>query len=129
MQRFMEGRYGADQLSRTLTYVVLVLLVLCLFSRSMLLELVAVGLLVYNYFRIFSRNYSARSKENQKYLEAVASVKRKWSSFVNVNRQRKDFHIYVCPNKNCRQKIRVPKGKGKIQVTCPKCGTQFIKKS
>lgn len=129
MQHFMEGRYGADQFSRMLTWLVLILLVLSLFVRNGLLELVAVALLVYNYFRIFSRNHAARAAENRKYLDATETIRSKWTSFVNINGQRKDFHIYTCPNKNCRQKIRVPRGKGRIQVTCPKCKTQFIKKS
>lgn len=129
LTRFMAGRYGADQLSKALTYAVLVVLLLSLFSRNLLLDLLAVGLLVYNYYRILSRNHSARYKENEKFLQATAGLRRRFASFVSVNKQRKDFHIYTCPNKECRQKIRVPRGKGRIQVTCPKCHTQFIKKS
>ena len=127
--RFMVGRYGADEFSRTLNYVVLTLLILSLFVRNGLLELVTIALLIYSYFRMFSRNHSARYRETQKYLQMTADIRRKRNSFLNVNKQRKDFHIYTCPNKDCRQKIRVPRGKGKIQVTCPKCRTQFIKKS
>lgn len=129
LMRFMAGRYGVDQMGKTMNWAILIFLVLAMFTGNMLFELIGVGLLIYTYFRIFSRNHSARYQENQRYLLATADIRRRWNSFVNVNRQRKDFHIYTCPNKSCKQKIRVPKGKGRIQVTCPKCRTQFIKNS
>ena len=126
-QQFMSGRYGADQLSRLLMVITLVVLVLSMFRPLRLLYIVAMVLLVYTYFRMFSRNVEKRYAENQKYLNWKYRLvvkkdqqKKRWA-------QRKTYHFYKCPN--CRQTVRVPRGKGKICITCPKCRTEFIKKS
>ena len=84
-------------------------------------------LLILIYLRMFSRNISKRYAENQKYLELENKVKRFFGRQKYIQEQRKDFHIYTCPQ--CRQKIRIPKGKGKISIRCPKCGAEFVKKS
>lgn len=127
--RMMQGRYGADQLTRTMVYAVFVIMILSLFIRSGFLNLLAIVLLGYSYFRMMSKNHSARYQENEKFLKATAGIRSKVSGFISSTKQRKDYHIYTCPNKECRQKIRVPRGKGHIQITCPKCHTQFIKNS
>ena len=67
-QRFMQGRYGADELSRFLTMVGLILIVVNLFFRSVLLSYLVLAILIYCYYRMFSRNYSRRYAENQKFL-------------------------------------------------------------
>ena len=121
--RFMQGRYGVDQFSRFLLILAIVVLVLNMFIRSALFELIPFALLIYTYFRIFSRNIAARSKENQKYLQLSGTVKYNLKN----GKQLLKFHIYKCPS--CGQKIRIPRGKGKIEITCPKCKNKFIKKS
>lgn len=126
-QRFMQGRYGADQLSRFLTGVGLVLLIVNLFVRTQFLFYLVLALLIYCYYRMFSRDYASRSAENQKYLRMCGRFQSKLSGKRSELEQRKIYHIYKCPS--CGQKIRVPKGKGKIVVTCPKCRTEFQKKS
>ncbi len=126
-QRFMQGRYGADELSRFLTTLGLILIVVNLFFRNVILSYVVLAVLIYCYYRMFSRNYSRRYAENQKYLtwrNRLRSGPSRWRSEME---QRKIYHIYRCPS--CHQKIRVPKGKGKIIVTCPKCHTEFQRKS
>ena len=110
------GAYGADLLNRTLLGVALVLMVLSLFVRWRGIYWAALAFLVYAYFRMFSKNYSKRYAENQAFMKYTSKI-----------RQRKTHHIYKCPN--CGQKIRIPRGKGKIAVRCPKCSTEFIKKS
>ncbi len=121
--RFMQGRYGTDQFSQFLLILAIVLLVLNILLRNALLELVPFGILIYTYFRMFSKNIAARSRENQKYLDASRSVKQKFQNGKQLFR----YHIYKCPS--CGQKIRIPRGKGKIEITCPKCKNKFVKKS
>ena len=120
LQRFMWGRYGNDQLNRFLMILVLVLLVLSMIFRGPFYFL-ALAALIYSYFRMFSRNISKRSAENQWYLRRSMKVR----GFVQKKKrelsQMKQYHIYKCPG--CGQKIRIPRGKGKIAIRCPKCNT------
>lgn len=129
-QRFMQGRYGADELSRVMLIVMVVCAVLTWFTNGLLdtiLSLAMWVLLIISYVRMFSRNHAKRWAENQKYLSfknrILGDVKRQ----KNYAQQRKTHKIYSCPG--CKQKIRVPKGKGKIEISCPKCRTKFIKRT
>lgn len=123
----MQGRYGADQMGQMLSAVSMVFLIISLFSRNQAWFLLAVIGIVYNYFRMFSKNISKRYAENQKYLTMTAGIRRKLASWKAQLAQRKIYHIYRCPG--CKQKIRVPRGRGKIEIRCPKCNTRFVKKS
>ena len=127
MMQFMQGRYGADQMGQMLSAVSMAFLILSLFSRNQGWFLLAVIGIVYNYFRMFSKNISKRYAENQKYLTMTAGIRRKIASWKSQLAQRKIYHIYRCPG--CKQKIRVPRGRGKIEIRCPKCNTRFVKKS
>ena len=123
----MQGRYGADQMGQMLSAVSMVFLIISLFSRNQAWFLLAVIGIVYNYFRMFSKNISKRYAENQKYLKMTAGIRRNLASWKSQLAQRKIYHIYRCPG--CKQKIRVPRGHGKIEIRCPKCNTRFVKKS
>ena len=123
----MQGRYGADQMGQMLSAVSMVFLIISLFSRNQAWFLLAVIGIVYNYFRMFSKNISKRYAENQKYLKMTAGIRRKLAYWKSQLAQRKIYHIYRCPG--CKQKIRVPRGHGKIEIRCPKCNTRFVKKS
>lgn len=128
--RFMQGRYGSygqDSLNKFLLTGALAAMVLSLFTGWDILYLFALAALVYTYFRIFSKNYTKRYAENQIFLKSTEGIRRFFSTQKNVMGQRKTHHIYKCPS--CGQKIRVPRGKGKVAVRCPKCSTEFIKKS
>lgn len=128
--RFMQGRYGSygqDSLNKFLLTGALAAMVLSLFTGWDILYLFALAALVYTYFRIFSKNYTKRYAENQIFLKSTEGIRRFFSTQKNVMGQRKTHHIYKCPG--CGQKIRVPRGKGKVAVRCPKCSTEFIKKS
>ncbi len=128
--RFMQGRYGVDQFSRFLLGVALVSIIISIFTRGYLGTLLnTIGLLaiVYTYFRIFSRNIQKRYAENQKYLSITSKIRMRFNKEKNIMAQRKTHHIYTCPG--CGQKIRIPRGKGKIEIECPKCHTKFIKNS
>lgn len=126
-RNFMIGRYGVDSLSKFLLGTAVVLLFLAMGFRNNFCNTLACLLVFLCYFRMFSRNCQKRAEENQKFLE----LRGKASAFLEREKgylkQRKTHHIYKCPS--CRQKIRVPKGKGKICITCPKCHTEFIKNS
>ena len=116
---FMAGRYGTDKLNIALLVAALVLCVLPILIRLPLLNLIlalgSYGLTGYAIFRCFSRNTYKRYEENRRYLRFVERIK---------DRQHKYFN---CPR--CRQSVRVPRGKGKIAITCPKCKERFIRKS
>lgn len=135
MIRFMQGRYGADAFGKCLSGVVIVLLIaeiiLDVVWRNafvkMCLNTLALALLVYLYFRMFSKNYSKRYQENAKYLQISEPVRKFVSRQVNHAKQRKHYRLFKCPE--CKQMVRVPKGKGKIAISCPKCHKEFIRKS
>ena len=128
--RFMQGRYGVDQLSKFTMAAALICIILSLFVRGTggaLLNTIGLLAIVYTYFRIFSRNIQARYGENQKYLNATQKLRSRINREKNMMQQRKTHHIYSCPG--CGQKIRIPRGKGRIEIDCPKCHTKFIKNS
>lgn len=125
--RFMQGRYGADKLGQFLSGVSVALLVISIFDKTRLSFTAALALLIYSYFRIFSKNIPKRYAENQKYLALTGRLRQKLAKKKSELQQRRVYHIYKCPG--CGQKMRIPKGRGKIEVRCPKCGTIFVKKS
>lgn len=130
--RFMQGRYGVDQLSKFTMGVALTCIVLAMFFSNAggfgaLLDTVGLAALIYTYFRMLSKNISKRYAENQKYLSKTSGLRRRLNKEMDLMRQRKMYHIYTCPG--CKQKIRIPRGKGKIEISCPKCRTKFVKKS
>ncbi|MGB4659491.1 MAG: hypothetical protein WBI07_09940 [Mobilitalea sp.] len=124
--RFMQGRYGQDQLNQFLMVLMLVSGALSLFV-SRIFYYIAMIIIVAIYFRMLSKNKYKRSAENAVYLKYFNKVKYFFQDQKKMMGQRKTHHIFHCPS--CSQKIRIPKGKGKIVITCPKCGTQFNKKS
>ena len=129
--RFMAGRYGNDKLNQFMMAVFLGCAVLNLFVRNAYVSTVLNSweflLIILVYVRMFSRNISKRYAENQKYLAFENRLRRFFGQKRYLMQQRKEYHIYKCPG--CKQKIRIPRGKGKISIRCPKCGEEFIKNS
>ncbi|MCR5666857.1 MAG: hypothetical protein K6G01_08510 [Eubacterium sp.] len=124
--RFMYGRYGGrDELNKVLWIVTLILLVVSMFSRISLFYYAALALLIYCYFRMMSRNIPKRYAENQKFLQATSRIRGKMFWSKEHFQQRKYYAFYKCSS--CGQKVRVPRGKGRIEITCPKCHNRFIK--
>ena len=130
--RFMQGRYGVDQLSRFMMIFGLIVLIIAAFFRrpaivGNILYLIGLVIVVLGYVRAFSKNRAKRYAENQKYYQLTAGIRRRFGKETYILEQRKDYRIFTCPQ--CKQKIRIPKGKGKIEISCPKCQTKFVKKA
>lgn len=126
-QRFMMGRYGVDAFSKFLLAVIVILWVLDIFTNNVVIHTWSLILIIYMYYRIFSKNVQKRYQENLKYLEIKNKIVSRFKSEKSQMKQRKTHHIYKCPT--CKQKIRIPRGKGRICITCPKCKTEFTKVS
>ena len=130
--RFMQGRYGMDQLGRVILIFSAVMMVFSvILSRigmiSLILNVLGMGGLLITWVRMLSRNFTARSAENRKYLQLTEGLRRRIGKEKYMMAQRKAYHIYKCPQ--CAQKIRSPRGDGrKIEIECPKCHTKFIKR-
>ena len=127
LRQFMIGRYGTDGLNQFLSIASLVLLLIAIISRVNLVTYLRAALLIFCYYRTFSRNISKRTEENYKFYTLKDRVDNKFKGWKEQWANRKVYHYYRCPQ--CRQKLRVPRGRGRIQISCPRCGTQFIKKS
>ncbi|MBQ1331370.1 MAG: hypothetical protein IIY36_00440 [Lachnospiraceae bacterium] len=161
LARFMYGRYGSDQLNRFLIVIFFVVFIANIFARNRVLWIVNVAILVICYLRMFSKNITARQKENAVYLGIKARVlglfgrggagtgqgrggagqgyggngagygstgQNGGRTAGNAGRgptvrERMEFKYTACPS--CSQKLRVPRGKGQIEVRCPRCGTIF----
>ena len=129
LANLMRGRYGMDQLNRALMIVALILIVINFFVHLRIINWLAVVLLIYIYCRMFSRNIGRRAAENQKYLQLAGSFRPGRSgSGMHPSHAKKDksHKILHCPG--CGEKLRVPKGVGKINISCPHCHTKFTKK-
>ena len=125
--RFMQGRNGVDELARMHSWLVLILLLVGMFTRIGLFSLLALGLLIYMYFRVFSKNISKRYTENQKYLYYRSKWQNRRERMKKEHAQKGAYKFFSCPG--CKQRVRVPKGRGKICITCPKCKMEFVKRT
>ena len=121
LRRFMYGRYGSDALNKWLLLLAVILILLggigsrYLAPWMVVFNTLAYVPLIWSILRMYSRNIEARRREN-------AALQR----FLTQLRDR-DHRYYHCPK--CRQTVRVPRGRGRINIRCPKCGEQFIKKT
>lgn len=119
-RRFLSGRYGTDRLNQCLLGASIVLLLIGWLGGKALpalnfVSFVAYVPLIWSIVRMYSRNIDARRRENAAFL-------RFWSHLTD-----KQYRYFRCPG--CRQVVRVPRGKGRINIRCPKCSRQFIKKT
>ena len=119
LRRFMEGRYGSDKLNTAILMVALVLVLVYTFLPfglvKIILWIISYVLMIWAIFRMLSRNTYRRYQENRRFLQIVDGIRDR------------EHRYYSCPT--CRQRVRVPRGKGKISITCPKCREKFIRKT
>jgi len=119
LRRFMMGRYGTDKLNTAILITGLIASLLSLFIHfplvNLILMILSYALMGWALFRMLSRNTYKRYRENRKYLMLLERIRDK------------EHRYYDCPR--CRQQVRVPRGKGKISITCPKCKEKFVKKT
>ena len=134
LQNIMQQANPIDQLSRFLLQAGAVIGIIGILLRHNLILWLGFGLIIWMYVRTFSRDKAKFYKQNQQYLAQKARV----TGFFNLNKQKidkkkkraeqkKTHRFYNCPE--CKQQVRIPKGRGKVTITCPSCGTKFVKKS
>ena len=115
----MLGRHGTDKLNMAILGAGLIASLIGMFVRfvpvNLALTLLSYGLMGWAIFRCFSRNTYKRYQENRKYLMLLQRIKDR------------EHRYYDCPR--CRQQVRVPRGKGKIAISCPKCKEKFVRKT
>ena len=119
LRNFMAGRYGTDRLNMVILSVGLVTSLLSVIVKfapvNLILFLVSYGMMFWAIFRSLSRNTYKRYRENRKFLQLTGRLKDR------------EHRYFDCPK--CRQMVRVPRGKGKISITCPRCREKFVKKT
>ena len=126
LQRMMAGRYGTDQLNNFLAVIYLLLYVVSIFTRWSVLYWIALVLVFVSLFRCMSRQIDRRRAENARFLQWFRPMQRKVKN-LRAQLKDKDHRYFKCPN--CKQQMRVPRGKGRITVHCRSCGATFEEKS
>lgn len=121
--RVRAGRNGMDELNRALWILAIALLILSLFIGP--LRILGLAALIWEIFRCFSKNVSKRKEENAAFLRLKGKAKAEFGGAKNRFRQRKEYRFFRCPS--CRAWLRVPRGKGKLHITCRQCGERFTK--
>lgn len=127
LRRFMWGRYGPDELTAAIVLLSCVFTFLSNFRSLRWLYFIAMALIAVGVWRTLSRNIDARSRERMKFLQIIEGPKQNLKYLSNKIRDRKTHCYFKC--KNCGATLRIPKGKGKINVTCPKCSVKTQKKT
>lgn len=124
---WMQGRNGVDEIVTLTLWIALIVIVINLFARNMVVSLIAVALLAYAWFRMSSKDIEKRRDENQHFLSIVGPFGNWLRDPHRAFTEARTYKHFQCPN--CGQHVRVPRGKGKVRVTCPKCHTKFDAKA
>lgn len=124
---WLRGRNGADELAMCAIILALLLVVLNIFVRSLVLSIIALVLMAYAWFRMTSRNLEARENENAVFAEFLGPVRPWVRDPARAFSEARAYKHFKCPE--CGQRVRVPRGKGKIRVRCPKCHEKFEARS
>ena len=127
IRRFMIGRYGSDHLSIALMGVWIFMWILSRFVDNKIIGIFYMVIPVIIFYRIFSKDITKRYQENIKFLNIWNPIKNRTKTRIQQLKDFKHYRYFKCSN--CKQILRVPKGKGKISITCPRCKNIMIKKS
>ncbi len=125
--RFMQGRYGYDEFGRFLVVTALALTLLAYIPYLRILSLFGLAVLVYYLFRMYSKNHTARRMELNRYFVISDKVKKEIRLTKSKWRDRKTHVYFKC--KTCGAIVRIPKNKGEIEVTCPRCRARRTKRT
>ena len=123
LAQFMSGRYGTDNFFSGLLFIAAILAFLNLFLRLSAIQILVYGLIIYAFFRVLSRNFEARRKENNFYLRKTEKLRQK----IDIYKQRSadKSHVYKkCPK--CKAVLRLPRREGKHKTVCPRCSKEFV---
>lgn len=127
LARFMQGRYGFDSLTGFIMGAAAVLLLINAFTGFWVLNVAVLAMIIWSYCRMLSKNVGKRYDENCRYLNYRTKLFGFFKGIGSKLSDRRKYLMFKCPD--CGQKMRVPRGRGKIIVTCPKCRKQIYKKS
>jgi len=125
LRELMTGRNGLDKLSIVLIVIALVFNAFAKFFP--LIALFSLAILVYAVWRVFSKSLVKRSAENYRISRIIDDIGESFAQLRFRRQQSKQYKFFTCPD--CKSKLRVPRGKGKISITCPRCGLKFSKKT
>ncbi|SFK39147.1 hypothetical protein SAMN04488569_102910 [Marinilactibacillus piezotolerans] len=127
MMFYMNGRYGMDELSKVLMVVGLITNILSSFFGGWFLQILGVAFIAYAVLRVLSKEKANRYKEFTRYIKLKQKIVSTIQRLRNKQAQHKVYKYYKCGA--CKQKVRVPRGRGKVRITCPSCQNQFVKKT
>ncbi len=128
LYRFMQGRYGSDQLNFAILIASILISLIggILFNRSFIITGIVYALSFIVLYRALSKKKYIRQKENLKFMKLINPIKSKYK-LIKLNLTQKQFKHVQCPR--CHRTLRVPRGKGKVEITCPHCHVAFDKRS
>ncbi|ERJ79699.1 hypothetical protein HMPREF1987_02174 [Peptostreptococcaceae bacterium oral taxon 113 str. W5053] len=127
LRKIFQGRNGPDGFGRFILLLSVLLSLIQIFYKSRVFYVLSWLLFIYVFFRMFSKNIWKRQKENQQFYQWFSPVIQKYTLWIQKIKNRRTYRYLKCPK--CKQEIRVPKGKGKIRIHCPKCKEIFESKS
>ena len=127
LRNFMVGRYGQDHLNTALFVCAIAVWVLSLVIRTFFLRLLYFALIMLVLFRMLSRQIEKRRRENDRFLTWWWPLRRRLELQLRRLKESRTHKFFRCPG--CRNTLRVPRGKGKVNITCPKCGERFQRRT
>ena len=127
LKRFAKDRYGGDQLSLVLLILSVLLTLVGHLTKLYLFIFISYIPLIISVYRMFSKNIHKRRMENYKFSIYISPIYSKYKNIQKRFGERKTHKFFKCPD--CKSKLRLPKGKGRIIITCPKCNNKFEKRT